>query len=64
MLFPPPDSPDLNPIERVFAKLKYRMRDAAERAVETTWRRLGALLLTFPPTECANYLENSGYAAV
>jgi transposase len=64
MLFLPPYSPDLNPIEQVFAKLKHRMRDAAQRTVENTWRRLGALLQTFPPTECANYLKNSGYAAV
>ena len=63
-LFLPPYSPDLNPIEQVFAKLKHRMRDAAERTVENTWRRLGALLQTFPPNECANYLKNSGYAAI
>jgi len=60
MLFLPPYSPDLNPIEQVFAKLKHRMRDAAQRTVENTWRRLGALLQTFPPNECANYLANSG----
>ena len=63
VFFLPPYSPDLNPIEQVFAKLKHRMRDAAERTVETTWRRLGALLQTFPPNQCANYLKNSGYAA-
>jgi transposase len=64
VLFLPPYSPDLNPIEQVFAKLKHRMRQAAERTVEQTWRRVGALLKTFSPTECANYLRNSGYAAV
>ncbi len=64
VFFLPPYSPDLNPIEQVFAKLKHRMRDAAERTVENTWRRLGALLQTFPPNECANYLKNSGYAAI
>ena len=64
MLFLPPYSPDLNPIEQVFAKLKHRIRDAAQRTVENTWRRLGALLQTFPPNECANYLANSGYAAM
>ena len=64
LLFLPPYSPDLNPIEQVFAKLKHRMRDAAERTVENTWRRLGALLQTFPPNECANYFRNSGYAAI
>jgi transposase len=64
VFFLPPYSPDLNPIEQVFAKLKHRMRDAAERTVEHTWRRLGELIQTFPPNECANYLKNSGYAAV
>jgi transposase len=64
VFFLPPYSPDLNPIEQVFAKLKYRMREAAERTVEHTWRRVGALLQTFPPNECANYLKNPGYAAV
>ena len=64
VLFLPPYSPDLNPIEQVFAKLKHRMREAAERTVEQTWRRVGTLLPTFSPSECANYLRNSGYAAV
>lgn len=64
ILFLPPYSPDLNPIEQVFAKLKHKMRDAAERTAERTWRRVGALLPTFSPHECANYLRNSGYAAV
>ena len=64
VFFLPPYSPDLNPIEQVFAKLKHRMRDAAERTVENTWRRLRALLKTFPPNECANYFRNSGYAAI
>ena len=64
VLFLPPYSPDLNPIEQVFAKLKHKMREAAERTVEDTWRRVGALLQTFSPKECANYLRNSGYDAV
>ena len=63
MLFLPPYSPDLNPIEQVFAKLKTLLRKAAERSVEATWRRIGALLDTFPPHECAAYLINSGYAS-
>ena len=62
LLFLPPYSPDLNPIEQVFAKLNHLMRKAAERSHEATWRRIGALLDTFPPSECANYLVNSGYA--
>lgn len=63
LVFLPPYSPDLNPIEQVFAKLKHLMRDAAERTVEDTWRRVGTLLDAFPPTECANYFANSGYAS-
>jgi transposase len=64
LLFLPPYSPDLNPIEQVFAKLKLLLRKAAERSVEDTWRRIGSLLDAFPPLECANYLRNSGYASV
>ena len=63
LLFLPPYSPDLNPIEQVFAKLKHLLRKAAERTHEATWRRIGSLLDHFPPSECANYLTNSGYAA-
>ncbi|WP_374293377.1 IS630 family transposase [Sphingomonas sp.] len=61
LLFLPPYSPDLNPIEQVFAKLKHLLRKAAERSIETTWRRIGSLLDAFPQAECANYLRNSGY---
>ncbi len=64
LLFLPPYSPDLNPIEQVFAKLKHLLRKAAERALEATWKRIGSLLDEFQPTECANYLTNSGYASV
>jgi len=63
LLFLPPYSPDLNPIEQVFAKLKALLRKAAERSVEATWRRIGSLLDRFTPQECGNYLRNSGYAA-
>jgi transposase len=63
LFFLPPYSPDLNPIEQVFAKLKTLLRKAAERTVEATWRRIGALLNDFTPTECANYLRNAGYAS-
>ena len=63
LLFLPPYSPDLNPIEQVFAKLKHLLRKAAERTVEATWKRIGALLDQFSPDECANYLVNSGYAS-
>jgi transposase len=63
LVFQPPYSPDLNPIEQVFAKLKTRLRKAAERTVEATWRRIGQLIDHFTPAECANYLVNSGYAS-
>lgn len=63
LLFLPPYSPDLNPIEQVFAKLKTLLRKAAERSVDTVWMHIGQLLDRFPPHECANYLRNSGYAA-
>jgi transposase len=64
ILFLPPYSPDLNPIEQVFAKLKHFMREAAERTKERTWKQAGLLLNRFKPDECANYLTNSGYASV
>lgn len=64
LLYLPPYSPDLNPIEQVFAKLKLLLRTVAERTVEATWRRIGTLLDAFPPHECANYLRNNGYASI
>ena len=63
LFFLPPYSPDLNPIEQVFSKLKTLLRKAAERSVEATWRRIGSLLACFSPDECAAYLRNSGYAS-
>jgi transposase len=63
LLFLPPYSPDLNPIEQVFAKLKHLMRKAAERTTEATWKRIGSLLDAFSPQECQNYLVNSGYGS-
>jgi transposase len=63
LFFLPPYSPDLNPIEQVFAKLKTLLRKADERTSEATWRRIGALLDHFSPQECANYLANAGYAS-
>lgn len=64
MLFLPPYSPDLNPIEQLFAKLKHLMRQAQPRTVDDTWRKLGDLLDAFSPGECKNYLANSGYVSV
>lgn len=61
LFFLPPYSPDLNPIEQVFAKLKTLLRKADERTVEATWQRIGSLLDAFTPHECANYIKNSGY---
>ena len=63
LFFLPPYSPDLNPIEQVFAKLKHWLRKSAERTVETVCDRIGTLLDRFPPKECRNYLANSGYAS-
>lgn len=63
LFFLPPYSPDLNPIEQVFAKLKTLLRKAAERTVEATWKRIGSLLQHFTPKECANYFRNAGYAS-
>lgn len=64
MWFLPPYSPDLNPIEMVFAKLKHWLRSAAERTVEATWRRIGDLLRRFSSEECGRYLAHCGYASV
>jgi len=56
----PPYSPDLNPIEQMFAKLKALLRRAAARTQEALWTTIGQLLNSFSPTECQNYLANSG----
>ncbi len=63
LFFLPPYSPDLNPIEQVFAKLKHLLRKAKERTVEATWKRIGTLIDDFSPIECRNYLANSGYGS-
>lgn len=62
--FLPKYSPDLNPIEQAFAKIKHWMRHAQRRTVEETWRTIGQLIQTITPAECANYLANAGYASV
>jgi transposase len=64
LFFLPPYSPDLNPIEQVFAKLKTLLRKAAERTIEATWKKIGQLLQCFEPSECAAYLCNAGYASI
>jgi transposase len=57
----PPYSPDFNPIEQLFAKLKTLLRKAAARTVETLWNAIGNLLAAFSPAECANYFTDAGY---
>ena len=61
LLYLPPYSPDLNPIEQVFAKLKHMLPKAAARTKDAVWATIGSLLGTYTPQECANYVRNSGY---
>ena len=61
LLFIPPYSPDLNPIEQAFAKLKALLRAKAIRTVDALWKALGSLVDCFTPEECANYLRHDGY---
>ena len=61
LLFLPEYSPDLNPIEQVFAKLKHLLRKAAARTLEAICAAIGEILGTFTAQECANYFQNSGY---
>jgi transposase len=57
----PPYSPDLNPIEQLFARLKALLRKIAARSVDALWTAIGDLLDTFTPDECRNYLRHAGY---
>lgn len=61
LLFLPGYSPDLNPIEQVFAKLKQLVRSAEPRTRPTLWKTIGSCLDGFSPKECSNYLRNAGY---
>ena len=61
LLYLPPYSPDFNPIENAFAKLKALLRKAAERTVEGLWAKIARLLPAFSPSECANYFAAAGY---
>jgi transposase len=61
LLYLPPYSPDLNPIEQAFAKLKAMLRARALRTVEALWNAIGDLVACFSPTECANFLRHAGY---
>ena len=64
ILYLPPYSPDFNPIEQLFAKLKALLRKAAARTKEELWSTIGRLLDTCPSTECANYLRHCGYGSI
>ena len=59
----PPYSPDLNPIEQTFAKIKHWMRAAQKRTIEDTWRQIGRLVDTIEADEYSNYFVNAGYAS-
>ena len=61
LLYLPSYSPDLNPIEQLFAKLKALLRKAAARTKDALWTTIGTLLDAFTPAECRNYLVNAGY---
>ena len=62
LLFLPPYSPDLNPIEQAFAKLKHILRKDQPRSRDDLWKNVGSILEKFTPEECSNYFANSGYA--
>jgi hypothetical protein len=64
LLYVPPYSPDLNPIEELFAKLKVLLRKAAERTVDALWAAIGRLREDLPADECARYLGHAGYASI
>jgi transposase len=64
LLYLPPYSPDLNPIENAFAKLKAMLRKAARRTVDSLWATIGTLIDQFSPKECANYFAAAGYKSV
>ena len=63
VLYLPPYSSDLNPIEKLFAKLKTLLRKAAKRATDELWKEIGKLLDTITADECANYFASSGYVS-
>jgi len=62
LIYLPPYSPDLNPIEQAFAKYKALLRKAAERTVESLWHTIGRIADLFPPAECRNFIKSAGYA--
>jgi transposase len=62
LIYLPPYSPDLNPIEQAFAKYKALLRKAAERTVESLWQAIGRIADLFSPAECRNFFNSAGYA--
>jgi len=64
LMYLPPYSPDLNPIEMMFSKLKALLRKASERTIEGLWRTIANLLDEFPPDECRNYFAHAGYKSI
>ena len=64
LLFLPPYSPDFNPIENAFSKLKATLRAKAERSIEGLWNTVGEIVKIFTPNECANYFAACGYDPV
>jgi transposase len=62
-LFLPPYSPDLNPIEMAFAKLKAHLRKAKTRTIDDLWKAVGSICDLYTPEECWNYLKHDGYVA-
>jgi transposase len=64
LVFLPPYSPDLNPIEMAFAKLKALLRDRAIRTVDALWRTIGEICDLFSPQECRNYFAAAGYGFI
>ena len=63
LLFLPPYSPDFNPIEQAFSKLKAHLRKAAERTIHGLWDAIGRILDLYSPQECASYFASAGYDA-
>jgi transposase len=61
LLYLPPYSPDFNPIEKAFSKLKAHLRKAAERTVDGLWTKIGSLIQLVTPDECRNYFAAAGY---
>src|SRR5487761_133931 len=63
LLYLPPYSPDLNPIEKFFSKLKARLRKAAKRDLDALWKEIGEVLNTVSPSECTNFFASCGYVS-